>query len=352
MTPDGSKIVFSSEYQLVAEDRNRRSDVYIYDRASRTHILVSADPDGRPGDSAAYGSSVSDDGRFVAFSSGSSDLVRGDANGRSDVFVRDLQQGSTTRVGEASYSASISADGTRVAFVSDADDLVPDDTNRAADAFVRDLEAGTTTRASVSSTGEQLQPYEYCESASCFRDGAEQAEISGDGDTVVFVTHANGLVAHDQNNNVDAYVHDLSTGITERISEPTGGGEAYPDETHECGDNGQCFGFIATSWPAISHDGTWVFFLSGAPEMTDEDDDDFAADSDVFVHDRTTGVTQLVNRRPDGSWAPSHNLYAGSISPDGRWVTYSSDARRIAPDQKGENGDVFLQELRDASFGR
>ena len=107
---------------------------------------------------------ISADGRFVAFNSEASDLVANDTNGTSDVFVRDLQLGTTTLVsvnrfgtgsGNSSSGASvISADGRFVAFASDASDLVANDINGATnDVFVRDLQLGTTTLVSINRFG-------------------------------------------------------------------------------------------------------------------------------------------------------------------------------------------------------
>jgi Tol biopolymer transport system component len=370
---DGRYLVFATDYRLVDLDRNRYSDVYRYDIETREYVLVSVGPDGKPGNSASSAGSISDDGRYVAFSTASSDLVEGDTNRAGDVFVRDLVEQTTTRVSVAtdgsqgewtneeadvriargeSHSPDISGDGSLVAFVSVADTLVDGDTNDANDVFVHDRRDHTTRRVSVTSTGEQLQPFEYCESASCFRDGAEQASISGNGEVVVFQSHANGLVPDDENDNVDIFTHELATGVTERVSEPTGGGEAYGPATHSCGSNGQCFYFIASSEPSISYDADRVYFLSGAPGITHVDDAgrDGGSDTDAFVHDRSTKVTQLVNRQPDGEWARGGNMYAGQISGDGSWVTYSSDTRGIVPGDR-RFVDVFLQGLDDAAFG-
>lgn len=371
-TPDGRYLVFATPYRLVPEDRNHYADVYRYDWAAKAFDLVSVTPDGRPGDSESVSASVSDDGNLVVFTSGSTDLVPDDTNRTADVFVRDMSGGTTTRVSVssegaqtnrsdaegwhgdyygASFNPAVSADGTRIAFVSHADNLVPEDTNRAADAFVRDLVAGTTTRVSVTSTGEQLEPLEYSESASSFRDGVDDVELSGDGNVVLFQSHADGLVEDDRNANVDVFTHEIATGVTERVSEPTGGGDAYGEEARSCGTNGQCFGFYASTTISISHDGDRVFFMSGAPHMTGVDDDRGGRARDAFVHDRSTKVTQLVNRRRDGTWAAGVHEYEGMISADGRCVAYTSKARGIVRRDPHRGSDVFLQCLDDAAFG-
>ncbi len=114
------------------------------------------------GNGVSFNPVFSTDGRFVAFSSGASDLVANDTNGTEDVFVRDLQTGTTTlvsinRTGTGSNGGSsdpvISADDRFVAFLSDASDLVANDTNNTTDMFVRDLQTGTTTLVSVNRAG-------------------------------------------------------------------------------------------------------------------------------------------------------------------------------------------------------
>jgi len=107
---------------------------------------------------------ISDDGRFVVFQSTAPDLVPGDTNAATDVFVRDRVLGTTVRASVSSSGAQgsgnsegpcVSGDGRYVAFHSVAADLAPGDTNGVQDAFVRDLAAGTTERVSIDSAGAQ-----------------------------------------------------------------------------------------------------------------------------------------------------------------------------------------------------
>lgn len=85
--------------------------------------------------------------------------------------------------------------------------------------------------------------------------------------------------------------------------------------------------------------------------MTDVDSDEGHRDQDAFVHDRSTKVTQLVNRRRDGGWAAGYHEYGGMISADGRWVAYTSGPRGIVRHDPHRGEDVFLQALDDAAFG-
>src|SRR6266404_1974226 len=131
---------------------------------AQTTERVSVTSGGTEGNGASLGSALSADGRFVAFDSAATDLVAGDTNGVSDVFVHDRQTGTTERVSVASggsqgngFSAGpvLSADGRLVALHSTATNLVARDTNGATDVFVHDRQTGTTERASVASGGTQ-----------------------------------------------------------------------------------------------------------------------------------------------------------------------------------------------------
>ena len=170
--------------------------------------------------------SISADGRYVAFESDASNLVPGDTNGVPDTFVRDRLSGTTERVsvstdGEQAndtstdYGTSISADGRYVAFYSYAINLVPGDTNGVPDVFVRDRLAGTTERVSVSTDGAQGDYPSFYPS------------ISGDGRFVAFCSRAYNLVPGDTNGDYDVFVHDRQARITSRVSVAAGGAQGH-----------------------------------------------------------------------------------------------------------------------------
>jgi hypothetical protein len=146
---------------------------------------------------------ISADGRYVAFGSYASNLVPEDTNHVSDVFVRDMQAGITSRASvasdgaqanAASFSVAISADGRYVTFDAGASNLVAGDTNGVWDVFMRDRQAGTTSRVSVSADGAQANAYSYAPA------------ISADGQYVAVVSYASNLVADDTNNTNDVFV--------------------------------------------------------------------------------------------------------------------------------------------------
>ena len=163
---------------------------------------------------------ISADGRYVGFYSTASNLVSGDTNSYYDVFIRDTQAGTTSRVSVdssgnqvtgSSTHLSISGDGRFVAFQSEAPGLVPADTNYAPDIFVRDTQASTTTRISVSPAGAQAV-------------GSSQfPAISADGRYVTYSSSASNLVTADTNGFEDVFVYGATTGssvLGDQLGEP------------------------------------------------------------------------------------------------------------------------------------
>jgi hypothetical protein len=168
VSADGRFVAFaSSAFNLVPCDTNGTLDVFVHDRHTGETTRVSVDSNGKQGNSASASPSISADGRFVAFLSLASNLVRGDTNGTQDVFVHDRDTGETTRVNvdsngneatNESARPSISADGRFVAFGSLASDLVPCDTNDANDVFVHEFLSVINDLVSLDDVKVSLDP--------------------------------------------------------------------------------------------------------------------------------------------------------------------------------------------------
>lgn len=307
-------------------------DVFVYDRttAVTTRVSVSSSGEQANYESGFCGPSISADGRLVAFASYASNLVAADQSVLGGIYVHDRKTRMTTRVsisssGEQangeSMCPSISADGRFVAFTSVSNNLVPGDTNDAQDVFVHDREARRTTRVSVSSLSEQANDYSGSN---------ERPAISDDGRYVAFSSAAFNLVPGDTNMTVDVFVHDRKTGETTRVSVSSSG---------EQGDRG-------SGGPAISADGRYVGFTSGATNLVPTDTNSRA---DVFVHDRETGATTRVSVSSSGGTGnePSH---AASISADGRYVAFVSDASNLVPGDTNACGDPHYYPRCDDVF--
>lgn len=192
----GRFVAFSSWSTLVDGDTNGEPDIFVHDRETEQTTLISVASDGTQGNWESSAPSISADGRFVAFSSYASNLVTGDTNEEYDVFLHDRETGLTTRVSVASdgtegndvsIGASISASGRFIAFHSWADNLVNGDTNKESDVFVHDRLTGQTWRVSVASDATQGD------------NSSEDASISADGGLVAFQSYANNLVSDDTN---------------------------------------------------------------------------------------------------------------------------------------------------------
>ncbi len=284
---------------------------------------------GLPGTQATGASERADlsaDGRWVSFVSTAPDLIGpgNDTNGTADAFVRDRVTGATTRVSVSSAGAesvgpvaqgtSISADGRFVAFDSVAPDLVSGDTNLCggspcADVFVRDRDSdgngifdepgGTATiRVSVGPGGIESNDHSFA------------PVISADGRYVVFQSYASNLVPDDMNNDLDIFVHDLQTHVTERIDVANDGAE-------NAGTQAELRRYD------ISADGRYVVFDLRTTNLPD-DAPHAGGGTDVFLRDRVAGTTTQVtlddNRDPiDDAFA-----YVPKMSPDGRFIVYQS----------------------------
>ncbi len=302
-------------------------DIFVRDRIAGTTKRVSVSSDGGQANGPSLRSAISADGRLVAFDSLASNLVPGDTNGQSDVFVHDRTTGATERVsvssaggqaGGFSFNPSLSADGRFVAFNSDAPDLVPGDTNGAFDIFVRDRLMGTTERVSVSSSGVQGD------------DDSALPNISGDGRFVVFSSRATTLVAEPTNGVTQVYVHDRLTGETALVS------------VNDAGQAANGFSFNA----GVSADGRFIAFVSDGDNLVPGDTNGVR---DVFVRDRAAGTTTRVNVSSASKQANGFSnlgFNGQALSADGRFVAFSSLATNLVPGDTNGAADVFVHDLQ------
>jgi Tol biopolymer transport system component len=324
ISADGRYVAFSSNAtNLVPSDTNTASEVFVRERQLGLTERVSIDSAGAQANGASYYSSISADGRYVAFQSDATNLVPSDTNAASDIFVRDRQLGLTERVSidsagaqanGNSYYPSISADGRYVAFQSYATNLVPGDTNEASDVFVRDRLNGTTERASVAIDGTQGN----------YLSG--HPSISADGRYVAFTSLASNLVPGDTNNVFDVIVHDRMTGTTERVSVDSAGTQGNNDS-----------GFYGL---AISADGRYVAFQSVATNLVAGDTN---VASDIFVRDRQLGLTERVSINSASVQGNSDSEYT-AISGDGRYVAFQSFATNLVVGDTNASSDIFVRD--------
>ena len=271
VTSDGRFVVFSSwASNLAPGGTNAYSQVYLRDRQNQTTELVSVDSSENPADAHSSMCEITEDGRFVVFSSTSANLVAGDTNGVSDVFLRDRQSGTTVRVSVDSNGTEalghsgggrITSDGRFVVFFSDAPNLAAGDTNGATDVFLRDLQSGTTELVSLADDGSRGNG------------PSDWAEVSLDGRWIVFHSDATNLVPGDTNGWEDMFLRDRVTMTTERMNVAS--------------DGTQTSGSLGGLWPDVSDDGRFVAFSGTSPDLVPMDTN---AKYDVFVRDHTPGA--------------------------------------------------------------
>jgi len=185
------------------------------DEPRATPFLLPRNIAGIQGNGGGGDGEFSPDGRYVVFESAASNLVPGDTILAVDIFVKDLQTGAIERVSTndadgqgdfSSFDGRFSADGRHVVFESFATNLVSNDTNFRTDVFIKDLQNGAIQLVSTDATGGQGNEW------------SGDAELSADGRYVVFGSFASNLVPDDTNNNYDIFVKDLQTGAIQCVS--------------------------------------------------------------------------------------------------------------------------------------
>lgn len=293
--------------------------------------LASVDADGGVANADSSRPAVSAHGRYIAFDSEGTDVVPGDTNENTDVFVRDQVTGATERVSLTwkgqeprgdSKCPSISDDGRYVAFLSNAWNMYAGGANLGAarwDVYLRDRHAGTTTRLSVAPGGAEPNDHSLCPS------------ISGDGGRVVFVSKA-ALAPTDTNSTDDVYVWDRSTDTLELVSIDTedglGGG-----------------GFDAT----ISGDGQVVAFASWSKLVPTAIPN---GSSLIYVRDLETDTTTVGSLDPEGSFSlsPGANTLP-ALSYDGRYVAFVSRSRSYHGLPNADGGqNIIVYDRVDATW--
>jgi Tol biopolymer transport system component len=393
----GGVVAFESA-DLLNDNRHLTYDVFARDVATGATGLISARHPALPsqtpdGISSLTSFSVSSNGQFVAFYSDADDIVPNDTNGCRDVFVRDLVLGTNLLVsvnmngvaGDGiSTDPAISGNGRYVAFTSSADDLVPGDTNQAQDVFIRDLQAGTTTLVSVSPDG--ITPGNA---------DSYSPQISTDGRYVLFHSKASNLTAGSFGTGVEnLFVRDLQLGTNYALTTSgvtsasmtldgryvafvdtagSGNGIVYTWDTQAAArvtTNAAAFGITLI---AISPDGSKIAYFGGSgvfglrvidrlpnatafvtggnpafhPGLQFSTDGRFltyalTVPKQVFLYDYQSNSIVVVGRNFNSTSAASTNSDSPAISPDGRYIAYRSTATNIVPEDFNNAADVFI----------
>ena len=342
LSPDGRYVLFASTANNLALNGTNalpllspaRMNVFLRDRTAGTTTLVSANLNGTGGGNGdSWPSTLSTNGRYALFESSASDLVPGDTNGLTDIFVRDLVAGTTTLVSVSTNGGSangvcrssvMTPDGRFVAFVSEASNLVPGDTNGIADVFVRDLQAKTTTLASLGATAVSPPA-----NSGIFTSSSELPDITPDGRFVAFYSTASNLVAGVQTVG-DIYVRDLAGETTVWVS-------TYARTALQSvmgATSGVCFSH------AISDDGQYVAFEARPTPVSSG-----AAAGLALRYNVQTGHTDVVHTNASvANGSPYEDAHCLDITPDGRFVAFIANTN-------GTSGATTCIEVWDGQTG-
>lgn len=331
------------EIQEVPGSNNRTNGqiVLVATRKARTGLLSASVPGGGPSDGRSREPRFDADGRRVVFTSTSTDLgddATLDENGVSDIFLRDVNSGTTRllsrsageqRSGDSfSFGPRFSEDGRFVVYLSDASDLTTEPPHVTGPVgnqlLVHEIETGRTILASVDATG----------GGPANDSVSTPTAVSADGRFVMFRSSATNLVGGiaDQEGGDDVFVRDLQDGTTELISVNAAGDAAG------FGSNTHCIP------RAMSRDGRYVLFSSNVDGIVASDTNGV---TDVFLRDRTQGTTTLVTASAEGNGAGDGSSSASAMTPDGRFVLVGSSARNLVPDFSG-GGDGGGEEASQA----
>ena len=370
ISADGQFVVFvSKSVTLVANDVNRvRQDVFLRNRSTGKTTLVDVNSKGeqaRAGESTEP--SISADGRFVCFASTAVNLVPGDNNKYSDVFLRDLHAGTTQRVSTGfkraqangnSYRCAVSGDGQKVAFLSNANNLVAGGTFKANKLIVHDVASGKNTligekccdgpafsddgrflayeKETVSPGGETRFDI-YVRDLKAKTDhlvtvGADPARpnnsygaaISADGRFVAFNSDASGLAPGKTNGKAAAYVRDLKSNVTTRVSRAINGGPANDDVLVD----------------DISGDGRYVVLASLATNVIPGDTN---GATDVLLYDQVAKTTARVSVGSTGAQANGFSGVSAAASKDGGVIAFTSGATNLVTGDTNGQDDVFVR---------
>lgn len=322
LSETGRYLVYSTVRQVLPDDTNSISDIYLVDRVTNEQELISISTAGATANGASFEPGVSGDGRYVIFRTLANDLDAVDTDGFLDVYLRDRLLGTTTLLtkgiggGSAnghSRDGMITPDGRFVVLTSWGDQLVSGDTNNVSDAFVFDLQANAVQRVSTTEAGEQLTDA-----------NSWVGDITPDGRYLLFESVSAQLISGDTNGQNDIFRKDLSTGQIEIVSASAAGTP---------GNN-------KSQKRSISDDGRWVAFDSLSSNLTSDPHPGSGEAYYVYLKDMQTGeIKRISNSTVAGAFVG--NSQRPEISGDGRFIVFESDGE-LVPADTNQKIDIYL----------
>lgn len=338
---DGRYIAFASEADnLTAGDTNGFRDVFVRDLATGTNLLVSADPNGLTGNGISYEPAISGDGRCIAFTSSATNLVAGDTNKVTDVFVRDLQTGTTVLVSlkpngsgpgnKASYSPALSADGRWLLFRSQATDLAAGSFSGAENLFLRDLQSATNWALTTA--------------------GVVAAAMTPDGRFVAFAGGVPGvstayLYVWDSALNALVFTN-TTAGINNIAITPDGNRLAYCTSAElrlvdrVAQTNWLVTGLASTSRPVprFNAGGNWLTYARYVSPF-----------NQTYLYDVQNRAELLVSHALDSAAEGGGNSDSPELTPDGRFVAFRTLATNVVAGAGGITRQIILYDRQTGS---
>ncbi|WP_262273248.1 hypothetical protein [Microvirga yunnanensis] len=321
MTPDGRFMVFTSiADNLVSNDHNNKHDIFLKDLTTHAITRLSTTPAGEEANGFSFEPRLSPDGQFLMFTSNAVNLGA-DNFLSSEIFLKNLTTKDITRITVAADGTPgsvggdqplFSPDGHSIVFRSFSSKLVANDTNTSWDIFLRD-QFGTITLLSKAVDGTQGNSF------------SSNPQFSPDGQYVLFESNANNLIAGDGNNQLDVFLKDIHSGAVTLLSRTADGTQ---------GDRG--------SYNArFSPEGRYIVFESDATNLVADDNN---GQTDIFVKDLVGGTVTRLSTAADGTEADFESSFA-QFSPDGRFVTFESEATNLVDGDTNGTSDIFVVDL-------
>lgn len=348
LSADGRYVVYSSEAtNLVDGDVNAKKDVFLWDRSTMMTTRVSVSALGQIENGDSFDPSISGDGLHVAFTSAATNLLGGDSNLKTDVFVRSYNSDPPTLAGVSLNSSNqfvsggdsrepaISSDGRRIAFVSDSSNLAPNDDGMHTDVFLRlrDRDGAAGTKGFDDFGNTETRRVSRTPDGTGANDDSSEPAISASGLFVAFTTLADNLLGPtalqvDGNGSADIYRVDLTNldRPTTVLVSVTTTGEAPHGSSH---------GSVITA------DGESVGFWSDADDLASCDG---VNDWDVFMRDLAGQYTACESVKSDGS-QPNGFSWMPSIDASGRFIVFQSDATDIEAEDPAQQPDPSVIDI-------
>lgn len=336
ISQDGRYVAFSSKATNLVSGAPSARHIYLRDTLNGTLFQIDLDSTGNSGNNDAFQPVMSANGRFVAFTSIATNLVADDTNGAiRDVFLHDTLNGTTSVVSLNAQSAQSPWKSDSPAISGDGRFVTYSTKQPYFDGSTLEFIDTTLIRDTLNGT---TMPIAFDLSGNAAGISSHSASLSADGRYVAFQSRASTLVPGDTNGSDDSFLRDTVSGATTRVNIDSAGNQANN----------------LSILPGVSANGRFVAFTSAASNLVIDDTNN---EWDVFLHDTVTSITTRVsvdsagNEANDRSHSDSFPARPG-ISENGRYVAFMSEANNLVPNDTNGAMDVFVRDTLSGTTSR